>query len=32
VPTVAFWYLKRILPTRWLDALQRASVKGQGKK
>ena len=32
VPTVAFWYLKRILPTRWLDVLQRASVKGQGKK
>ena len=32
VPTVVFWYLKRILPTRWLDVLQRASVKGQGKK
>ncbi|MDO4878702.1 MAG: SDR family NAD(P)-dependent oxidoreductase [Neisseria sp.] len=31
VPTVVFWYLKRVLPTRWLDALQRASVKGQGK-
>ena len=31
LPTQAFWYLKRLLPTRWLDAVQRAAVGGQGK-
>ncbi|OHX18385.1 short-chain dehydrogenase [Chromobacterium amazonense] len=25
-PTKLFWYLKRLLPTRWLDALSRASA------
>jgi NAD(P)-dependent dehydrogenase (short-subunit alcohol dehydrogenase family) len=25
-PTQLFWYLKRLLPTRWLDALSRASA------
>ena len=31
LPTQVFWYLKRLLPTRWLDAVQRAAVGGQGK-
>ncbi len=30
-PTVLFWYLKRLLPTVWLDYMQRNAVKGQGK-
>ncbi|UOO81294.1 SDR family NAD(P)-dependent oxidoreductase [Uruburuella testudinis] len=30
LPTQVFWYLKRLLPTRWLDAVQRAAVSGQG--
>ena len=30
-PTQLFWYLKRLLPTRWLDAAQRAAVGKQGK-
>ena len=30
-PTVLFWYLKRLLPTCMLDALQRYAVKDQGK-
>lgn len=31
VPTIVFWYLKRLLPTTLLDSLQRAAVKDQGK-
>ncbi|MDO4640899.1 MAG: SDR family NAD(P)-dependent oxidoreductase [Neisseria sp.] len=31
VPTVLFWYLKRILPTPLLDRMLRGAVKGQGK-
>lgn len=31
VPTVLFWYLKRILPTAVLDRLLRGAVRGQGK-
>ncbi|EGZ44627.1 SDR family NAD(P)-dependent oxidoreductase [Neisseria wadsworthii] len=31
VPTIVFWYLKRLLPTALLDSLQRAAVKDQGK-
>lgn len=30
-PTVLFWYLKRLLPIRLLDRLQRGAVEGQGK-
>lgn len=32
LPTKVFWYLKRLLPTVWLDKLQRAAVSGQGKE
>lgn len=31
VPTVLFWYLKRILPTPLLDYLLRSAVQGQEK-
>lgn len=31
VPTHVFWYLKRCLPTAWLDALSRRAVAGQSK-
>ncbi len=31
LPTQVFWYLKRLLPTCWLDAVQRAAVGGKGK-
>ena len=30
LPTIIFWYLKRILPTKALDAIQRYAVKSQG--
>lgn len=30
LPTQVFWY-RLALPTRWLDAVQRAAVGGQGK-
>lgn len=31
VPTVLFWYLRRLLPTALYDRLLRGAVKGQGK-
>ncbi|WP_066569768.1 SDR family NAD(P)-dependent oxidoreductase [Snodgrassella sp. CFCC 13594] len=31
IPTHVFWYLKRWLPTAWLDAASRRAVAGQGK-
>lgn len=32
VPTIVFWYLKRLLPTTWLDVLQRRAVAAEGRK
>lgn len=32
LPTQIFWYLKRLLPTAWLDTCERAAVAAEGKK